>query len=240
MKRTAVCITALAFAAAAHAQIGQLDQVSPLTAAGGANASFNLDADFLQWQQQITCGLSGQLEGVRVNMIQGAPGATFNIRIRTGPTWNLNPVLFETLVTKQVDGEEMIFVDMTGSNINLASGDVFVLETQGTGTGVWMYGTYRAPDQGPPFYPDPLFLLASPLGDGGWRHGFETYMLTGGGGCVGDTDGDLDVDLQDLATLLGSFGTSSGAGTDDGDTDGDGDVDLQDLATLLGAFGSTC
>lgn len=58
--------------------------------------------------------------------------------------------------------------------------------------------------------------------------------------CPGDLDGDADVDIQDLATLLANFGTPSGAGADQGDLDGDGDVDLQDLAGLLGAFGSNC
>lgn len=56
------------------------------------------------------------------------------------------------------------------------------------------------------------------------------------GGCPGDVDGDGDVDLQDLATLLANFG---GAGPL-GDLDGDGDVDLQDLATLLANFGQPC
>lgn len=58
--------------------------------------------------------------------------------------------------------------------------------------------------------------------------------------CRGDLDGDADVDIQDLATLLANFGTPGGAGADQGDLDGDGDVDLQDLAGLLGAFGSNC
>ncbi len=56
--------------------------------------------------------------------------------------------------------------------------------------------------------------------------------------CV-DTNGDMQTDLTDLATLLANFGTQIGAKTADGDTDGDGDVDLTDLATLLASFGCT-
>jgi uncharacterized membrane protein len=58
--------------------------------------------------------------------------------------------------------------------------------------------------------------------------------------CVGDLDGDLDIDLADLAQLLANYGTTSGAAYEDGDLDGDGDVDLADLATLLAVYGTSC
>ena len=58
--------------------------------------------------------------------------------------------------------------------------------------------------------------------------------------CLGDLDGDDDIDLADLAQLLGSYGTTGGAEYEDGDLDGDGDVDLSDLAALLGVYGDTC
>ena len=57
---------------------------------------------------------------------------------------------------------------------------------------------------------------------------------------VGDLDNDGDVDLADLAELLGSYGTTSGATFYDGDLDTDGDVDLADLATLLSVYGTAC
>jgi hypothetical protein len=58
--------------------------------------------------------------------------------------------------------------------------------------------------------------------------------------CVGDLDGDGDVDLADLAQLLAHYGMTSGAQYEDGDLDGDGDVDLSDLAGLLGVYGTSC
>jgi len=58
--------------------------------------------------------------------------------------------------------------------------------------------------------------------------------------CPGDFDGDNDIDISDLAQLLGSYGTTSGASYQDGDLDEDGDVDLTDLAELLGVYGTTC
>jgi hypothetical protein len=57
---------------------------------------------------------------------------------------------------------------------------------------------------------------------------------------AGDLNGDGSVDLTDLATLLGNYGTLSGANADDGDTDGDHDVDLADLTALLSSFGQSC
>ncbi|GMU83405.1 MAG: hypothetical protein AMXMBFR47_32750 [Planctomycetota bacterium] len=54
---------------------------------------------------------------------------------------------------------------------------------------------------------------------------------------VGDIDNDGDVDLQDLATLLGGFGTADGATLAGGDLDGDGDVDISDLTLMLSSYG---
>ncbi|MFQ5807028.1 MAG: trypsin-like peptidase domain-containing protein [Phycisphaerae bacterium] len=58
--------------------------------------------------------------------------------------------------------------------------------------------------------------------------------------CPGDLDGDNDIDLADLSTLLANYGTTSGASYEDGDLDGDGDVDLADLSALLAVYGTTC
>ncbi|MBU0617493.1 MAG: hypothetical protein KKI02_07235, partial [Planctomycetes bacterium] len=58
--------------------------------------------------------------------------------------------------------------------------------------------------------------------------------------CLGDLDGDYDIDLADLAQLLANYGTTSGATYEDGDLDGDADVDLSDLAALLAVYGTTC
>lgn len=58
--------------------------------------------------------------------------------------------------------------------------------------------------------------------------------------CPASIDGDMQVGLTDLATLLAHFGTSSGMTFRNGDLDGDADVDLSDLATMLANFGSTC
>ena len=51
---------------------------------------------------------------------------------------------------------------------------------------------------------------------------------------LGDTDGDFDVDLQDLLNVKNNFG-----GTGLGDTNGDNQVQLQDLLNVKNNFGAT-
>ncbi|MBU0616229.1 MAG: hypothetical protein KKI02_00785, partial [Planctomycetes bacterium] len=104
-------------------------------------------------------------------------------------------------------------------------------------------GRFHDPWQGnfnePPVYQD-LCPDTEPEDADGYRKAFEAPIVKEIDvfGCYpGDLDGDGDVDLADLAQLLGNYGTTSGAAYEDGDLDGDGDVDLSDLAELLGHYG---
>ncbi len=56
--------------------------------------------------------------------------------------------------------------------------------------------------------------------------------------CLGDADGDNDVDSSDLNVLLAAFGAPNPNPA--ADFDNDGDVDSTDLNTLLAAFGDPC
>jgi len=64
------------------------------------------------------------------------------------------------------------------------------------------------------------------------------YEYGATGGVPGDTDGDGDVDLDDLFAVRNNFGTSSGATLADGDTDGDGEVDVDNLFAVGNNFGT--
>ena len=55
--------------------------------------------------------------------------------------------------------------------------------------------------------------------------------------CAADLNDDGVVDAQDLAIMLGAWGTTGPVGTG-GDVDWDGDSDAEDLAILLGAWGN--
>jgi hypothetical protein len=221
-----------------RAQTGQLDQSGPMIEIGPNAAQFNVDTDSLIWQQQIRVGVAGALEGVRLRFF-GNVGASVAVRIRLGSAWADGPALVDIIAIKAVAEFESIFIDMSATGITLGAGDTFVLETQGTNSGVALIGSFVDPPDGDPLYPEPLFL-GSGAYRAGWRHGFETYMLTDSEPCPGDLDGDGAVGLQDLAFLLANFGRTEGADPEDGDLDGDGDVELQDLAILLSHFGQTC
>ena len=57
-------------------------------------------------------------------------------------------------------------------------------------------------------------------------------------GCLGDLDGDGDVDHADLGILLGDWGCTGGDCA--GDCDGDGDTDQVDLGVVLALWGQEC
>ncbi|MCC6285194.1 MAG: hypothetical protein IT439_07835 [Phycisphaerales bacterium] len=177
-------------AGVASAQTGTLDQVSPFFAPpGGQTAIFNVDAAFLVWDAQVRAGMSGTLEGVTLAMDQALGSAT--VRLRSGTAASPGSVLATQTITHTVAGVEFVFVDFTSAGLALNAGDTFVIELQGNGSGLWVDGTY-VPPPAVPYYPEPLYLLGNPHADGNWRIGFETYMLTGGGGCPADLSGSSD------------------------------------------------
>ena len=188
MRTVAMVSVTLALASTASAQVGVLDQVSPFSAAlGGQTSIFNMSAAFLVWDAQVRCGVAGQLEGVRLRMDnQNQTGVEqCTVRLRTGTAVAPGAILGSVVISNTAGAVSDTFVDFTSANLTLNVGDTFVLEFQGNDTNMWLFGTY-VPPPGLPLYPEPLYLLGSPQGDGNWRVGFESYMLTGGSSCEPD------------------------------------------------------
>jgi len=84
-----------------------------------------------------------------------------------------------------------------------------------------------------------MFRSSGEWASGQGDTGLDNVLLEESGtGVPGDTDGDGDVDLDDLFAVRNNFGTTTGGTLAGGDTDGDGDVDLDDLFTVRNNFGT--
>ena len=225
-------VLVLAYACAcAHGQTGTLDQVSPVPS-GASAAGFNVSASALVWQSQIKCGVAGTLEGIRVKL-SGPVGVQVGMRIRAGAAWNTSPALFEGLATKVTPGVEFVFVNTAAANIDLAAGDLYVMELQGDDSGTGLDGSHVGPP-GTPLYPEPLFLNGAIYHDGGWRQGFETYMLEGS--CYPDCNEDGALTVADF----GCFQTRFVAGDPYGDCNADGSATVADFGCFQTKFVAGC
>lgn len=166
-------------AAPAAAQTGTLDQVSPFSSetsgTSGQGASYNFDATSLTWQCETVAGYTGQLEGVEFE-VGGTIGATFDVAILLGTAWQTSTPVYTGTYTLVSGTNEIAWVDVTGSNINLSAGDSYVIQITGTGTGVWGTGSYESPTN--TLYTLPLYLNGNIFGPE-WKIGFHTYMLSG-------------------------------------------------------------
>ncbi|MFG0329348.1 MAG: hypothetical protein ACF8PN_05550 [Phycisphaerales bacterium] len=164
-----VC-TALGAAAPTFAQVGELDQVSPL-----GHWAFPHNGPWQEWQQQVRAGMSGQLEGVELRL-HGSVGDQLFVEIRRGETWTNEPPLYSGSYTKTTYLHERVFFDMTDADIRLDAGEVFVIHTHGISLS--LNGNRPEPGE-PPLYPEPLYLNGEPHphSNGLGRFEFYTYML---------------------------------------------------------------
>jgi hypothetical protein len=216
-------------------QTGTLDQSSPAT-----SASFNLSASSLTWQQQVRAGIGGQLEGIRLTLL-GPVAAQMEVRIRTGPAWSTATPAAVRTVIKATANSEVVFLDLTAENIQLAVNDAFVFETQGNDTGMNIVGSYVAPP-GTPLYPEPLFLNTTLFVDNGWRHGFDTYMLTGGPTCYANCDESTDppvLNVADFGCFLGRYAANDPYANCDGSTEPPV-LNVADFGCFLSKYAAGC
>jgi len=73
-----------------------------------------------------------------------------------------------------------------------------------------------------------------------WANAYGQFLRFDMATCPGDVNHDGEVNLSDLAQLLGHYNMTAEATCEDGDLDDDDDVDLGDLAALLAVYGDTC
>ena len=151
-----------ALALPASAQV--LDQVQEMT-----NASYNMDATSLNWQQEIITGIAGQLMQVDV-YATGLGSATFYLN--DGAPWQSDDNDFETVFSSHGAGWSSI--DVSSAGLYFDVGDPFVMGWVGGGTGLWMGGGYIDNGVGP--YHGQLFLNGSPHSNGGWDLAFRTWV----------------------------------------------------------------
>jgi hypothetical protein len=146
------------------------------------------------------------------------------------------PVAFDYV--KHVLGDEPFVVELPATFDDPSTALTYeLLSEPGQATVVSGTGPYRL------MRPAPLaegtdsftFRVNSAAGSSNAATVTLTYMS-----CIGDVNGDGQIDLSDLAILLSNYGMTEEAELEDGDLDGDGDVDLEDLAALLAHYGSVC
>lgn len=168
---------ALAFPASA--QTGTLDQFSPFSSevggTGASGASYNFSAPSLTWQLETVAGYTGQLEGFELEFI-GPAGASANFDVILGPAWQTGTPVWSGSYAKTTSSTEVVFFDLTASNIMLTAGDSYVIQVLGNDDGLNGSGSYKTPLND--LYPLPLYLNGSEFLPE-WKIGFHTYMLTG-------------------------------------------------------------
>lgn len=172
-------LAAAALSLPAAAQTGTLDQVSPFASeasgSGVQTASYNFSASSLTWQMQTEAGLTGQLEGFELELT-GAAGGSIDLAIHLGSGWQSGTPVWTGSYSKATSSTEIAWIDVTSADIMLSAGDPYLIQVQGTDTGVSGTGTYESPNNNQ--YPLPLYLNARPYTDE-WRIGFHTYVLDG-------------------------------------------------------------
>jgi hypothetical protein len=160
---SALLLTFLAFAGSAHAN-SILDQNNP-----PFNVGLN---DGLEWQQQITVGLGGELSGITLYTNSGVD--TDLVRIGVGPAPFTSSYAFQTTVGISSTGT---FIDTSAANIMLNPGDFFTIDVSGGPGCCNLAGSTKAYSGGD-LYLDLNGQFTDYTKDFGYSMAFQTYMNT--------------------------------------------------------------
>jgi hypothetical protein len=151
--------------AGASAQGQTLDQSSPNT-----NATFNMAASSLNWQQEVAVGRSGPL--VRVDLYVVQPGSC-TFYLISGAPWQGGTAAYTTTFSSAATG--WVSLNTTASGLAFNPGDHFVLGFIGTDNAVWLGGSGQTPPSGG-YAPGQLLLNGAVHADGTWDVAFKTYV----------------------------------------------------------------
>ena len=196
--------------------------------------SFNGDATWARWQQEITVGIAGPLAGIELYIYEegGAPVGDAVVYINVGPPWQYDTHDFELFFDPPGPGWN--YIDTSSAGLVFDVDDKFVIGIQGTDDNLWFGGS--SPSPGGPYDRGVLWSEGSPYQDGQYDMAFRTYV--GEADIPGDLNDDGCVDQVDLGILLADWGCTGGDCP--GDCDGDGDTDHSDLGILLAHWGEGC
>jgi len=158
--RLALVLAFLTFVVSAQANI-ILDQNNPPN-----NVGLN---DSLEWQQQITVGITGQLAGITLYTNSGSD--TDLVRIGVGSAPFTGAYSFSTTATITSAGT---FIDTSSANINLTQGQFFTIDVSG-GPGCCNLSGSTIPYSGGDLYLDINGQFTDYTALFGYSMAFQTY-----------------------------------------------------------------
>lgn len=142
-----------------------LDQVSPFFF-DETEASFNMDAAGMVWQQEVVAGLAGNL--AQVDFYVFAPGSC-TLALAAGEPWQATYV-WSTTFAPTATG--WVSLDTSAAGLSFSPGDHYVLDFINTSGGLCLGGSYQP---GGGNYPaGRLFYNGYDYGD--WDVAFRTYV----------------------------------------------------------------
>jgi hypothetical protein len=162
--RLALMLAFLAFVVSAQANI-ILDQNNP-----PHNVGLN---DGLEWQQQITVGITGQLAGITLYTNSGSD--TDLVRIGVGSAPFTGAYSFSGTETITSAGT---FIDTSAANINLTQGQFFTIDVSG-GPGCCNLAGSTIPYSGGDLYLDINGQFTDYTKQFGYSMAFQTYANNG-------------------------------------------------------------
>ncbi len=146
------------------AQASALDQNNPPN-----NVGLN---DSLEWQQQLTVGIGGQLAGITLYTNSGTDTDLVRIGVGSAPFTGI----FSFMATVPITSAGT-FIDTSSANINLNPGDFFVIDVSG-GPGCCNLAGSTIPYSGGDLYLDINGQFTDYTKDFGYSMAFQSYMNT--------------------------------------------------------------